>query len=59
MRAVPDKFPIRTIESEPRLLLVTLDTGDVVTFDSYEERQEKNHTKYYNMRCTSTKHPLR
>lgn len=41
MRAVPDKFPIRTIESEPRLLLVTLDTGDVVTFDSYEERQEK------------------
>jgi hypothetical protein len=35
-RFVPTKFPIKTTESEPRFLLVTLDveTGDVVTFDS-------------------------
>jgi hypothetical protein len=42
-------FPIKTIEGQPRFLLVTVDvqTGDAVTFDSYT-----NEAKYHYDRNT-------
>jgi hypothetical protein len=42
-------FPIKTIEGQPRFLLVTVDvqTGDAVTFDSYT-----NEAKYHDDRNT-------
>jgi predicted acylesterase/phospholipase RssA len=43
-------FPIKTQTPDPRFLLVTVDveTGDAVTFDSYEKKtQENNLGKYY------------
>jgi NTE family protein len=43
-------FPIITQKPDPRFLLVTVDvqTGDAVTFDSYEKKAQGNNlTKYY------------
>jgi NTE family protein len=54
-------FPIRTEEPDPRFLLVTLDveTGDVVTFDSFEKRAHgNNQTKYYSEYGKQSKHTI-
>ena len=50
LRSTAVQFPIGTEMPNPRFLLVSIDveTGDVVTFDSYEKKSDGNNlTKYY------------